>query len=160
MSNTLYAPFDPEPIPFLQARAAKALRRVWNSDEIAEKFKAGEPFEAPGNCRDNVFDYTDGMRLVVYLDQPPVSGFGPEHNNHLHFVLMSFLWMKFAPDHMKVLDCFAWTDVVQARIDALLPPEVKDVTEVPTGVAMPKNTEIGPCVIYVFPADGMGLPLP
>lgn len=58
-------PFQPETIEQLKARYPKALIKTWIPED--KPIENGEP-SRPGLCRDNVFDFEDGIRLVISMD--------------------------------------------------------------------------------------------
>lgn len=54
-------PFEPQPQPALQERFPQALGRVFD-------FRAGVPDELPSKLRAHVFDFEDGVRMMVSRD--------------------------------------------------------------------------------------------
>ena len=56
-------PFQPEPEIVLKARYDNATRKKWNVNRIAE-----DNGERPGVLREHVFDFYDGLRLIVSCD--------------------------------------------------------------------------------------------
>lgn len=57
-------PLEPEPIEVLRARFGDALRRSYGPQEIERDPEA----DGPGLHREHVFDFTDGLRLIVSYD--------------------------------------------------------------------------------------------
>lgn len=57
-------PFTPEPVEQMIERFQKALEREFNADKISN----GDP-DRPGVHRENVFDYEDGIRLIISKDR-------------------------------------------------------------------------------------------
>jgi hypothetical protein len=53
-------PFKPEPINKLKQRYTKALERIW----VAEKGM----IDVPSHHRENVFDFQNGLRLIISRD--------------------------------------------------------------------------------------------
>lgn len=58
-------PFEPEPLSSLQARYSAALERVWPIPILAAAHARGEDTDRPGLHRCYVFDFEDGLRLIV-----------------------------------------------------------------------------------------------
>lgn len=63
-------PFEPESIEELKARYTDAIQEVFNPIEVAE-----DPDLSPGKRRKHVFDFEDGLRLIVSVDQLDSSAF-------------------------------------------------------------------------------------
>lgn len=57
-------PFEPEPTIVLKARYSEALKDVYDPKEIA-----ANPELAPSKKRKHVFDFEDGLRLIVSVDK-------------------------------------------------------------------------------------------
>lgn len=60
-------PFEPQPMAALQERFAEALRRVFD-------YRAGVPDEIPSGLREHVFDFEDGVRMIVSRDMEDEGG--------------------------------------------------------------------------------------
>ena len=56
--------FEPEPVAALKARYPKAVRKVFNP-----RYIQAHPEDAPTKDRTHVFDFPDGLRLGVSVDQ-------------------------------------------------------------------------------------------
>lgn len=54
--------FKPEPLLALQARLPEALAPIWD-------FRDSQPESGPGQRREHVFDFQDGLRLIVSRDK-------------------------------------------------------------------------------------------
>lgn len=63
-----YTPYAPEPLEALQARYAAALEVVFDATAIIE----GRA-DRPGMFRANVFDFEDGLRLLISRERMPGS---------------------------------------------------------------------------------------
>lgn len=57
-------PFQPEPIEKLAVRYQKAMEKVYDADKITQ----GQ-IDRPGLHRENVFDFEDGIRLIISKDR-------------------------------------------------------------------------------------------
>jgi len=57
-------PFEPEPLESLRARYSEAVKGITNP-KVVER----NPSRAPSKKRKHVFDFEDGLRLVVSVDQ-------------------------------------------------------------------------------------------
>lgn len=57
-------PFDPEPLQALRRRLPKALDRVFDPEEVRAR-----PETRPGLKRRHVFDFADGVRLIVSAEK-------------------------------------------------------------------------------------------
>lgn len=57
-------PFQQESVESMQARFSQALDREFDADKIAD----GEP-DRPGLHRENVFDFEDGIRIIISKDR-------------------------------------------------------------------------------------------
>lgn len=57
-------PFEPESTEELKARYDEALQEVFDPREVAN-----DPDLSPGKKREHVFDFEDGVRLIVSVDQ-------------------------------------------------------------------------------------------
>jgi hypothetical protein len=68
--------FTPEPVEQLKARFPKALERTWNADLMFDP-----EADRPGKYRAHVFDYPDGIRAIVSLDESEQTG----EQVYLHF---------------------------------------------------------------------------
>lgn len=56
-------PFIPEPLDQLQKRFKSAVSKPVNA-----VYAIAHPEESPGNSRQHVFDFTDGIRLIISRD--------------------------------------------------------------------------------------------
>jgi len=56
--------FQPEPEVVLKARYKDALVEVWDLEEMKV-----DPDKRPGNLRKHVFDFYDGLRLIISRDR-------------------------------------------------------------------------------------------
>lgn len=56
-------PFEPEPIESLRSRYAAALEKAYEATNAIT-----DPSSTPGNNRSHVFDFEDGIRLIVSRD--------------------------------------------------------------------------------------------
>lgn len=63
-SNHAVFGFCPEPLDALRARFPEALRTVHDPELIASGLQ-----RMPGTLRSNVFDFDDGLRLIVSVDK-------------------------------------------------------------------------------------------
>lgn len=57
--------FTPEPVEQLKARFPQALERTWNADLMFDQREA----DRPGLYRTHVFDYPDGIRAIISVDE-------------------------------------------------------------------------------------------
>jgi hypothetical protein len=57
-------PFEPEPTIVLKARYPEAIKDIYDPRKIAAK-----PELAPSKKRKHVFDFEDGLRLIVSVDK-------------------------------------------------------------------------------------------
>lgn len=71
-------PFQPESDESLRARYHKAVEKPWSIDP-----KGPTPTDGPGKHREHIFDFEDGMRLIISIDK------GPE-DELLHFSASMF----------------------------------------------------------------------
>lgn len=100
-------PFQPEKLESMRARLPDALVTVYNPDTV----KTGGV--RPGQLRQNVFDFEDGIRCIVSLDLDP-----DENKKYLHLSFSSTVEMdvdkflarvdeiptQFWPDTVLVMD--------------------------------------------------------
>lgn len=56
-------PFSPQPFQVLKERFYKCLIQSWNVENVSKN-----PNERPGNQQQYVFDFEDGIRLIVSRD--------------------------------------------------------------------------------------------
>lgn len=114
-------PFEPEKLEALRARFPKALLRLWYVDHAP---LPGEP--APYNTREHVFDFEDGLRLIISKDRD--AGGEPRHDivGHIHVSAsvipgtMMLEWCK--REYMKHAHVFfteTWPHKVKERFDEL-----------------------------------------
>lgn len=57
-------PFEPQPLETLKQRVPQAFERVWNPVANKDKESGDRPIER----REHVFDFEDGVRMVVSVD--------------------------------------------------------------------------------------------
>lgn len=101
-------PFEPEKLESMRARLPQALSVVYNYEII----ESGG--QRPGEQRQHVFDFEDGIRCILSVDE------GQQTPRHLHmsFSLHDYNWMTVAQfmHRMNVIPTEFWPDTILVTI--------------------------------------------
>lgn len=101
-------PFEPESLESIRARLPQALSVVYNYEII----ESGG--QRPGEQRRHVFDFKDGIRCILSIDE------GEQTVRHLHlsFSLHDYNWMSVAQfmHRMSVIPTEFWPDTLLVPI--------------------------------------------
>lgn len=110
-------PFAPEPIEQMQARFADALTPVY---DVRVLMRQTNPSDSIGKKRKHVFDFEDGIRLIVSMETDPESSI--TRVAYLHASMSSFNGLKMNRTDVTAFCTRLLTEMSQGR---LLDPHVQ-----------------------------------
>lgn len=86
--------FQPEDVEAINLRMPAALERLWDQEAVRKDVEAnGLGAERPGADRKYIFDYPDGMRLIVSREKTKTMESAVHISATLHHGLLVRLWV-------------------------------------------------------------------